>query len=41
MDWLQQDNETDWDFIWRLARGIGYWLLIDGKKRGSSRPRTS
>ena len=32
MDWLQQDNETDWDFIWRLARGIGYWLLIDGKK---------
>jgi len=31
MDWLQQDNETDWDFIWRLARGIGYWLLIDGK----------
>jgi len=32
MDWLQQDNETDWDFIWRLARGVGYWLLIEGKK---------
>jgi phage protein D len=31
MDWIQQDNETDWDFIWRLARGLGYWLLIDGK----------
>jgi phage protein D len=30
LDWFQQDNETDWDFIWRHARAIGYWLLIEG-----------
>lgn len=29
-EWLQQDNETDWDFIWRMARSLDYWLLIEG-----------
>jgi len=29
-DWFQQDNETDWDFIWRMARKVDYWLLIEG-----------
>src|SRR5215210_887937 len=28
-EWLQQDNETDWEFIWRLARRLDFWLLID------------
>ena len=31
-EWLQQDNETDWEFIWRLARRIDFWLLIEGRR---------
>ena len=30
-DWIQQDNETDWDFIWRLARAINFWVLVEGQ----------
>jgi phage protein D len=30
-DFVQQDNETDWDFIWRLAERIGFeFVLQDG-----------
>ena len=29
-EFIQQDNETDWDFIWRLAERIGFELVIDG-----------
>jgi phage protein D/phage baseplate assembly protein gpV len=31
-EWLQQDNETDWEFIWRQARGLNYWVLTEGDK---------
>ncbi len=26
---VQQDNETDWDFIWRLAERIGFELVLE------------
>jgi phage protein D/phage baseplate assembly protein gpV len=29
-DFVQQDNETDWDFIWRLAERIGFEIGLDG-----------
>ena len=29
-EFIQQDNETDWDFIWRLAERIGFELVIEG-----------
>lgn len=30
-DFVQQDNESDWDFIWRLAERIGYeFVVADG-----------
>jgi len=30
-EFIQQDNETDWDFIWRLAERIGFeFVLEDG-----------
>jgi len=28
-DFVQQDNETDWDFIWRLAERIGFEVNLD------------
>lgn len=28
-DFIQQDNETDWEFIWRLAERIGFELVIE------------
>ena len=28
-DFMQQSNETDWDFIWRLAERIGFELVIE------------
>jgi len=29
-DFIQQDNETDWDFIWRLAERIGFEAVAAG-----------
>ncbi len=29
-EWLQQDNETDWEFIWRQARSLDFWVLTEG-----------
>jgi phage protein D/phage baseplate assembly protein gpV len=29
---MQQDNETDLDFIWRLANRIGFEFFVDGTK---------
>ena len=40
-EWLQQDNETDWEFIWRLARRIDFWLLVDGRKASFVKAGTS
>ena len=31
-EWLQQDNETDWEFIWRQARNLNFWVLTEGDK---------
>jgi len=28
-EFAQQDNETDWDFIWRLAERIGFEFVVD------------
>jgi len=28
-DFVQQDNETNWDFIWRLAERIGFEFVVD------------
>ena len=28
-EFLQQDNETDWDFIWRLAERIGFEFVVE------------
>jgi phage protein D len=28
-EFIQQDNETDWDFMWRLAERIGFELVIE------------
>jgi uncharacterized protein involved in type VI secretion and phage assembly len=28
-DFMQQDNETDWDFIWRLADRIGFEFVVE------------
>jgi phage protein D len=28
-DYVQQVNETDWDFIWRLAERIGFEFVVD------------
>ena len=31
-DYMLQNNETDWDFIWRLADAIGFELVVDDRK---------
>jgi uncharacterized protein involved in type VI secretion and phage assembly len=28
-DFVQQDNESNWDFIWRLAERIGFEFVVD------------
>lgn len=28
-EFMQQDNESDWDFIWRLAERIGFELVVE------------
>ena len=42
-DFVQQDNETDWDFIWRLAERIGFEFVVeDGTahfRRQTQRPK--
>ena len=32
-DFMQQDNETDWDFIWRLAERVGFEFVIEDTDR--------
>jgi phage protein D len=32
LDFIQQSNETDWDFLWRLALDVDYELKVRGKK---------
>jgi phage protein D len=37
-DYVQQVNETDWDFIWRLAERIGFEFVIDDQTAHFRRP---
>jgi Rhs element Vgr protein len=30
-EFMQQDNETDWDFIWRLAERVGFEFVVVDK----------
>jgi phage protein D len=30
-EFIQQDNETDWDFMWRLAERIGFELVVQDR----------
>ncbi len=31
-EFMQQDNETDWDFIWRLAERVGFEFVVSDQK---------
>ena len=31
-EFMQQDNETDWDFIWRLAERVGFEFVVADRK---------
>lgn len=37
-EFVQQDNETDWDFIWRLADRAGLEFVVDDKLGELRRP---
>ena len=37
-EFIQQTNETDWDFIWRLGDRIGFELLINDRKATFGEP---
>jgi phage protein D/phage baseplate assembly protein gpV len=37
-DFMQQDNETDWDFIWRLAERCGFEFVVDDTKAYFRKP---
>jgi phage protein D/phage baseplate assembly protein gpV len=37
-EFVQQDNETDWELIWRLADRSGMELLIDGRTASLRKP---
>ncbi|QEC48464.1 VgrG-related protein [Baekduia soli] len=37
-DFMQQDNETDWDFIWRLAERIGFEFVVADEVAHFRRP---
>jgi phage protein D/phage baseplate assembly protein gpV len=37
---IHQDNETDWDFIWRLADRIGFEFVVDDETAYFRAPKT-
>jgi phage protein D/phage baseplate assembly protein gpV len=37
-DFVQQDNETDWDFMWRLADRIGFEVIVEDSVLSFKRP---
>ena len=37
-DFVQQDNETDWDFIWRLAERIGFEFVVEDQTAHFRKP---
>lgn len=38
-EFMQQDNETDWDFMWRLAERVGFECVVDDQKLIFRRPQ--
>jgi phage protein D len=37
-EFMQQDNESDWDFIWRLAERAGFEFVVDDQTAHFRRP---
>jgi phage protein D/phage baseplate assembly protein gpV len=37
-EFMQQDNETDWDFIWRLAERCGFEFVVEDSKAHFRKP---
>jgi phage protein D len=37
-EFMEQDNETDWDFIWRLAERIGFEFVVEDQKAKFRKP---
>ena len=37
-EFMQQDNETDWDFIWRLAERVGFEFVIEDQTAHFRKP---
>jgi phage protein D/phage baseplate assembly protein gpV len=37
-DFMQQDNETDWDFIWRLAERVGFEFVVEDQTAHFRKP---
>jgi phage protein D/phage baseplate assembly protein gpV len=37
-DFMEQDNETDWDFIWRLAERVGFEFVVDDQTAHFRKP---
>lgn len=38
LDFVLQNNETDWDFLWRLAKRVGFEVTLDGTKLSFDKP---
>jgi len=38
-DFVQQDNETNWDFIWRLAERIGFEFVVEDSTAYFRKPK--
>jgi phage protein D len=39
-EFLQQDNETDWDFIWRMAERVGFEFVVEDETAHFRKPTT-
>jgi phage protein D/phage baseplate assembly protein gpV len=38
LDFVLQHNETDWDFVWRLAKRVGFEFVCDDRKATFAKP---
>lgn len=39
IEFVQQSDETDWAFLWRLARALGFVVTVDGKSLNFRKPQ--
>ena len=39
IDFIQQSDETDWAFLWRLAGAIGFEVTVDGRQLNFRKPQ--